>query len=43
MEMEAVKKEQISLEGQLDSLKKLIDNLNLEVDAQKNKVISSIL
>lgn len=39
MEMEEVKKEQSLLESQLASLKQLIDNLILEVEAQKNKVI----
>ncbi|XP_071929616.1 structural maintenance of chromosomes protein 2-1 [Coffea arabica] len=40
MEMEEVKKEQSSLESQLASFKQLIDNLILEVEAQKNKVAS---
>ena len=41
MEMEEVKKEQSSLESQLASFKQLIDNLILEVEAQKNKVNSA--
>ncbi|KAL3533993.1 hypothetical protein ACH5RR_007514 [Cinchona calisaya] len=40
MEVEEVKKEQSSLENQLSSLKKLIYNLDLDLDAQKDKVAS---
>lgn len=39
MEMEAVKQEHASLESQLVSLNKQIDDLASEVDSQKAKVI----
>ncbi|OAY30564.2 hypothetical protein MANES_14G036500v8 [Manihot esculenta] len=40
MEQEAVFKEQISLESQLNSMRMQITHLNLEVDEQKAKVVS---
>lgn len=39
MEMEAVKQEHASLENQLVSLNKQIDDIASEVDSQKAKVI----
>lgn len=43
MEMEAVHKEQISLETQLASLRKQIANLASEVEVNKKKVHKSVL
>lgn len=43
MEQEAVFKEQISLESQLNSMRMQITHLNLEVDEQKAKVNLNII